>query len=336
MNQQKQTIINTEQCNRIGKLVAGVKFRPKFGNREFITFSTDNETKARAYIFCVAICHQTHTLQNKKLNLKGWEYLETVFLNLAKVKSKLLEPEYLTSCPKDQLISEIKAAFSEDGNPENCTLDRLDERVDLLIDMASFLVDKHCGSVIKLLENSEGLLINNGLGLYEQLGKTVTYSDSFRKKSTVFIELLENAGLIEIQDRENFLPAMDYHTQRVLLRIGCVEIIDDELKKSLQNKKTLSSDAEVRKTCIEAMQIIAKTSGYSVVKMDYLFWSLGRGCCMDKTLCFNKMCNKQPCTLTKVLDLPNHDQCIFSEICKGINDEEYRSYWQPIVDTHYY
>ena len=61
--------VNAEQCKAVGKLLQPLTIKPSAYNREFISFEADGETKLRAYLFCVAICHQTHALINKRLNL---------------------------------------------------------------------------------------------------------------------------------------------------------------------------------------------------------------------------------------------------------------------------
>ena len=71
-------------------------------------------------------------------------------------------------------------------------------------------------------------------------------------------------------------------------------------------------------------------------EMDEILWSLGRSCCKEKTLCADKACNKNPCTFFSFIDIPDHNNCIFEGVCLGSNDESYRKYWQPIVDTHYH
>jgi len=328
--------LDLEQCERVADIIKKCKFKPSFCNRDFITLPIDKETKLRAYLYSVAICHQTHTLINQKLNLKGWDYIEYVFTNLAKDNSKLLKPDYLASLTVDELSNQLKSLFSDDGNPDNCTLDRLEERSKFLIETARVIKDEYKGEVNNLLNLSELKLLNKGKGLYEILEKIEPYSDPLRKKSTVFIKFIEEAGLAVIKDPENFIPIMDYHMQRVLLRLGCVEVLDINLQEKLRNKEKISSDVEVRNASVEAIKAISKIPGLNVANLNDFFWALGRSCCTEKTLCHDKKCCKKPCTFTLLVDLLSHNECIFQKICKGSSDEKYRKYWQPIVDTHYY
>ncbi len=328
--------VNKQQCERIGKIIKNLKFRSSFYQEEFLTLNTDSETKMRAYIYSVAICHQTHTLVNKKKNLIGWDYLKYVFTNLMRDNSELLEPNYLASLSVNELSKKLKSLFADDGNPENCTLDRLDERSKFIIDISRVLKEKYECKLTKLIESSDDFLVNNGKGIYELLEDFESYTDPMRKKSTVFVKLLIESGLLEIRDPENIIPIMDYHMQRVLMRMGCVEILDENLKKKLINKETLKSDEEIRSASIKSMRLISKISGHPILKMNDFFYTLGRSCCKEKILCVDGECNKNPCTFNLAVDLDSHKKCVFEGVCKGSLDEEYCNLWQPIVETHYY
>lgn len=332
----KKVKVNTKQCEKVGEVLKKLQFRPSFYKREFLAFKGTEEAKIRIYLYTSAICHQTHALINKKKNLKGWDYIEYVFLNLARKKSKLLEPRYLAKLSVKELSEKLKFLFSNNGNPDDCTLDRLNERARFLIEIGKILQEKYSSKAINLIRASNGLLVNNGKGLYELLDQLESYSDPFKKKSTLFIKFLIDAGLLRIKDPQNFVPIMDYHMQRVLLRMGCVEILDKKLKEKLLKKEKIKSDEEIRNACIETIIIMSKISGYNVIRMNDFFWSLGRSCCREKTLCFDKECSRNPCTFNLIVKLDSHDRCVFEKVCKGSINEEYRNYWQPIVKTHYY
>ena len=124
--------------------------------------------------------------------------------------------------------------------------------------------------------------------------------------------------------------------QRVLLRMGCVTINDQELKQNLINQKKLPNDTEVRKACIEAVKIVSDISGHEIIKINDFFWSLGRSCCKETTLCIDKKCIKKPCTFYEMVDLTSHESCIFEEDCLGSKAENFRALWEPMVETHYY
>jgi hypothetical protein len=129
---------------------------------------------------------------------------------------------------------------------------------------------------------------------------------------------------------------MDYHMQRALLRIGCVEVLDRDLREKLINKTPLDSDEDIRKASVGAMRLMSRLSGHSILEMNDFFWTLGRSCCKEKTLCKDGICNKDPCTFKLAVEIDSHDNCVFDGVCKGSRDESYRKLWQPMFDTHYY
>ncbi|MGD2200642.1 MAG: hypothetical protein PVJ38_03285 [Candidatus Bathyarchaeota archaeon] len=328
--------MDVDKCVDIGRIVKALKFRPSFYNREFITFDTSDEIKMRVYLYSIAICHQTHSLVNKKKNLLGWDFIEFAYLNMVKEDSQLLDPSNLADLSVDEVSLKIRPFFSDDGTPENCTLDRLGERSAFLIDIGKKISDRYEGRVKNLVNSSGGYLLRDGEGLYEILEQFEAYKDPLRKKSGLFIKIMMDAGLIKARDPENFIPVVDYHIQRAFLRMGCVEIVDQDLEDKLKTREPLGSDEGIRLRCIEAMNKISAVSGYQAAQLNDFFYPLGRSCCMEKMLCVDGECNKDPCTFNKVVELPVHERCVFEGTCKGGGDAGYRRYWQPVVETHYY
>jgi len=334
--EKKSVVVDEPQCRNIGQTVAKLKLRNDFYEREFLTSNLENEIKFRMHFFAVAICHQTHTLHHPGLNLWGWDYLEHALLEIAHTSKKLIDPAFLCNISVDDLIGHLQPFFSADKKNENCTLDRLDERANLMIETSEFILRNYSGMLSEMMTSTDEMLINKGNGLYEVLVKTEAFSDPMQKKTTFLIKLLEEAGLLKIKDPENFIPIMDYHMQRVLMRLGCVTILDEQLHQHLVARKTIKSDAKIRLACIDAFRIISNISGYPVTKMNDFFWSLGRSCCGEATLCMDNSCSKTPCTLTQIIDLIDHRHCIFENKCRGFSDKNYRNLWQPLINTHFY
>ncbi len=144
------------------------------------------------------------------------------------------------------------------------------------------------------------------------------------------------AGLLNIHDSENFIPIMDYHMQRVLLRMGCVEITDKILRDKISSREPMQTDEPIRSACIGAFRLIAAGSGHPVIKLNDFFWSLGRSCCNENLLCQTGRCEKNPCTFEQIVELGDHHYCMFEGICTGSKNKSYRNLWQPVVQTHYY
>lgn len=328
--------VNTDQCKKVGKTLKQLNIRPEFYKRDFLNIDADRETQIRIYFLSVAICHQTHHLFHKELNLWGWEYMEYAFLQMLKEKHPLLNPGYLGICLESDIKNYLQEVFSFDGKKENCSLDSLDERVGMLLEICKYVRENYKGNISAMIDSTKGKLVNFGTGLYEILSRFNAFSDSQKKKITFFLKLVKDAGLIRIKDPENIIPIMDYHMQRVLLRMGCVLVTDIELQQSLINRQVLPGDSEIREACIESIKIISKTSGHDILKMNDFFWPLGRSCCNETTLCADNKCLKQPCTFFSMIDIPSHENCIFENDCLGNKDENFRKLWEPTVETHYY
>lgn len=326
--------VNKEQAKKIGKIVKTLEFRPSFYERDFIQI--DSPLKMAMHFYAVGICHQTYVLSNPKLNLYGWDFMEYGFLDILKNAPSLLVSKEIVKLSRQQFIEKIKPFFAEDHNPEKCTLDTLDERADLWMDMAIGLNKHFDGKIEKLFTQSDWQETKNAESLYNPLRLFEAYSDPLQKKSGVFLKLIADAGLVNLGKLKNMIPIMDYHMQRVLLRTGCVEVNDPKLKSDLQNRLPIANDEPLRKACIDAMKIITEYSGHHIFEMNDVFYTLGRSCCNENTLCRHYVCEKTPCTLTRAVVLEKHASCIFEYVCYGANNDDYHRFWQPIVQTHFY
>ncbi len=242
----------------------------------------------------------------------------------------------MSICSNVDVEEVLKMAFSPDKNPDHCTLDRIEERTLMLLEICRSVKTQYNSRISNLIDASEGRLINQGRGLYETLPRLMAFSDPQKKKITFFLKLASDAGVINIKDPENLVPIMDYHMQRVLLRTGCIEVTDSGLREALVHKTRQGSDEPIRSLCIKALRSLAEYSGKDLLAMNDILWPLGRSCCHETTLCKDKYCAKEPCTLTQTVDIESHTTCIFDEVCKGSRDDTYRSLFEPIVETHYY
>ena len=329
--------VNIEKSQEVGLAINNYKVREEFLSRPFLTIETDQELKLRAIFYAVAICHQTYNLAMPERNLFGWDVIEFVFHRTMEEKTTLLQPGFVAHKSSTEIATLLHKEFSSTTDPASCTLDRLEERANLLIDFDRKMEHCHSGSLMVLLQKSASLLFSNGNGLYELLEEFEAFTDPMRKKSSFLIKLLEDAKLFSMADQENYIPIMDYHMQRVLLRSGCVEVLDKEYAHRLKAHLPVLSDVELREACIESMRIIANESGHSIAAMNDFFWPLGRSCCNETPMCQTGKCEKSPCSLTQLITLDHpHPACILKDVCTGRNSESHRRFWQPVVETHYY
>lgn len=328
--------LNTEKCNQAGLMLRKLEIRESFFARAFIQNELNDELKLSMIFNAVAICHQTRLLANPVLNLYGWEYIEYGFLQLARSDSWLLQPDVVVNATQKEIAEVLGQLFSPDGHAANSTLDRLTERSLLLKGLAAFLQDNYHSSYTEFIA-STGNKLGEDEGFYQKLSQTEAFGDPQKKKISFLVKLLYDAQLFIFNDPENFFPVMDYHMQRVLLRLGCVEVVDEELRMALTNQMPQSTDEPVRSACIEALKLIASISVHPIWAMNDFLWPLGRSCCHHNPLCVSGSCEKEPCTLDSMVILPRgHKTCIFQDFCAGSQDAKYRHLYEPIVNTHYY
>ena len=118
----QRAVLGIDQCNNIGKIVRDLKLRPSFYKREFMTFDSDDEIKMRVYLYSIAICHQTHSLINRRRNLLGWDFMELAFLKMVKEDSELLAPSNLAKMSVNEMSEKIKPFFQTMDLQKNALL----------------------------------------------------------------------------------------------------------------------------------------------------------------------------------------------------------------------
>lgn len=327
---------NAEHCRSVGELIKNIRIRKSFFERPFLKNDFPTEVRLSMLFNAVAICHQTHHLYHPGLDLYGWDYLEHVFCNLALNDSPLLKPEIVSALETTEIQDLLLRQFSVTGLPADSTLDNINERAELYRGINILMAIKYGNSFGKFLNACGNSLINKSMGFYELLAESPAFSDKMRKKSSFLLKLLFDSGLFEAVDEENFVPIVDYHMQRVLLRMGCIDVRDTALDYRLRNNLSVDTDEPVRQACIEAFGIISEVSGKKPWFMNDVFWPLGRSCCNEITLCTDRKCSKKPCTFELMAELQNHDNCIFIELCKGYQRGNPKAYKEPNVTTHYY
>lgn len=327
----EKILIDYNQCDKVASLLKWLKFRKSFFEREFLILDIEDEVKYRIYIYSAAICHQTYKIIKSFNPFKWRDQLEYVYWNFAKEWSELIDPYFINEISEQNLVDRLQAVFPEADEKEE-----LIERANFIKEISRLVIEKYEGSIKNLILSTEWKLINNWHWFYEILWRLEAFRDPMRKKATFFLKLLKDSGLFEINDEENLIPIMDYHMQRVLMRMWCIEIIDKNLKYNLQSRIKIDSDELIRNTSIEVIKYIAKWSGYKIIQMNDFFYCLWTSCCRDSMLCVDKKCTKSPCTFDFAVELESHEKCCFENVCKWFVNENYRKYRQPVVDTNYY
>jgi hypothetical protein len=139
--------------------------------------------------------------------------------------------------------------------------------------------------------------------------------DPLRKKSSLLAMTLRERPerYFEFGVNESLPPVIDYHLMRSCLRMGLINVVDEELRQSLEDRKLVSEKDEwaVRYAAYRAVEQLPKLSGRSQGTVtSYLFFSRKR--CPEMTE-------------------PDCSSCSADPVCA-----HRKELFQPVIRTDYY
>lgn len=291
----------------------------------------DRTALANFWFYLVAICQHTVGLQGTIAGrrLRGWDYLEAA----ARRKFELFTAERLLSLT----ARELQAVFSDCGDPELSTLDRVEERLGQLHECARLLLSQYAGDVNEIYRRSKGRLIGPG-GIIEALSHFGPYSDPIRKKSFLFLEMVSASGLWDLKDPQALHVPVDYHVMRIALRSGLVRVSDPHLDRVLRSRAPVNEELDqfIRARIEAACDLLVKESGHSVFEVDMLLWHIGRSCCYYPSgPCCSGCTEPANCSLAGALGACP-DRCPLDGACAASRDPSYREYRETNIYTAYY
>jgi hypothetical protein len=108
-------------------------------------------------------------------------------------------------------------------------------------------------------------------------------------------------------------PVVDYHVMRSCLRVGLVDVVDDELAAKLRGRELLSRSEEwaVRTVAYAAIQEVVHQSGKSMGAVDWFFFQARKRC--------------------PEMSEPQCDECAVDPACA-----HRKELFQPVRRTSYY
>ena len=234
----------------------------------------------------------------------------------------------------------LAAILSDDFDPAHSTVDRVEERLGQLHDVAAVLLEQYEGQAMNIYCQAGGRIQGEG-GIFQRLAAIPAYTDPLDKKAQLLVGQLDAAGVWPLEDPENLKVCMDYHAMRVALRTGIVEVTDPGLFIALKQKARVSDDINhaVRRAVSDACDRVIAHSGVSVFEFDKWIWHLGRSCCFydHEPICGPRTCHKMDiCTYIKAVDYACPGKCSLDGACKGSRDDYYRAFWETNVYTEFY
>ena len=240
---------------------------------------------------------------------KGSDYLWDAITRQLERDPEFCSPERQANLSREELLEVFRADDGQDPMP---ALDlHLEQARQYGRDMLALgltpqaLVDQALAATQPL---QTFLLMLDKVGGYKE--------DPLRKKSALLALGLNNRpeGFFPLRDDERIAPIMDYHIQRLFLRTGLVEVLDEELRANLANRQVVSSAGEwaVRYPAYLAYDLLLSLSGKSSGALNGLTFSTARQRCPEMTE-------------------PQCQSCILDPVCA-----HHKAYFQPVLRTTFY
>ena len=298
---------------------------------------TEEPTKRiLAYLFVSSICHQLQSLKGRGMNgqeLRGFNYLCERVSALAKQNPKELDAENLANITAKRL----QALLLGEGVGEHTTIHDAEGRARILRDIYSRVSPE----LLEEMLEWDRFPIRE---IYAKIASNLGYAfsrDPFYKKASIFIQMMVLGGVWHIENLDDFIPTVDYHKQRLLLRNCCVVPIAQKVQKTLREAEPASPEIEyrLRGACVDAIRIIANNSTKSVMEASIMLWAIGRNCCTKhQPACAleDVVCSRDFC------DLPNYiangclEECLLVSVCPASEAEALRAYKEPNILTELY
>jgi hypothetical protein len=235
------------------------------------------------YLLLVAICHQTSPRGRPPLEgsvggiyYRGWDYLSAKLATAARADPSLLTPTVWAKVT----ANDIERLFRDPGTGDR--LSDLGGRASLVRDLGERMVANHW-NWFEDIHAASHRRISGRTGLLRLLKKFTAYRDPIDKKSYFLLALMQYVGHWTYEDEQELGPPVDYHEIRGHLRIGTVNILDNDLRLKLlhQVPVTEAEDLAIRGAVRDSITEIARTLGGDVtpISLHYLFWNVLRSCC---------------------------------------------------------
>ena len=330
--------INHRQVAAIARRLAALNW----SSRGFATFEAAMPSRRPAqvadfFFFNSALLFDFYGLEAE---LDG-EYIKgsDLFFVLARRKAQQ-DPDFFTAARLAELtVDEYQALYALDGDPAHTLINRAQERVAILRDLAQGLLRHYQGSTLNLLTACDGRLRSpQGTGLLDRLAKFEGYNDPHFKKAFVFLKVMAGLDLWHAQDRENLFIPVDYHLIRMALRTGLVTVTDPALADQLRTRSpaTEADDWEIREVVKHGYKALEEQSHIDVFVLDEIFWTIGRSCCHYARPPRCTTCDFTDCSVMKSFDYQCPGRCPLTTTCLGAGDEAYRTFFEPRLVTTYY
>ncbi len=280
--------------------------------------NADRELVARYFLVMVAMDHRLSRPNRPYEAVVSGEKFHGADL-LYRLGALMLEedpdwfsPERLARVTASDVKQWLSADTASPPDPE--------VRAELLRDLGRVLLSLYDGSVLRLLEESGGML-RRGVaeGLLDRLRIFKAYMDPVEKKSHLLAKFLERRGVIRIGDPQHKRVPVDNHVTRLALRVGIVCVKRSMLDKILRQEEfSYEEDVLLRITVREAWHLVCEEAGLDDYLLDDFLWVFGRSYCTR---------GKPRCTSSEEKECPLKEVCATASTGLVIDEHNYYETW---------
>jgi sugar/nucleoside kinase (ribokinase family) len=209
------------------------------------------------------------------IELKGSDYLWEAFRRGLEHNADFCSPERQADLSREGLLAVFRADDGDDPMPA----------LDLHLEMAH----RYGRDMLALQLTPQAVLqealasaqpLQTFLALLDQIGGYK--EDPLRKKSSLLAMILNQRPetLLPLRNDEKVAPVIDYHALRSCLRIGLIDVLDEELRGKLSGRQVVSPAEEwaVRYAAYRATEQVVALSGKSTGAVDWFFFGARRRC----------------------------------------------------------
>ena len=219
------------------------------------------------------------------VELKGSDYLWQGYMRPLEADPEFFTPERQANHTHEEMLKLFRA---DDGSDPMPALElHLEQALKYGQDMLALKLTPQ--EVIRQAQSSAKPLKT----FFELLDHIGGYKeDPLRKKSGLLALILNQRPdvYLTIGEDERVTPVIDYHSMRSCLRVGLVDVVDEELRKKLVGRQVLlpSEEWDVRHPAYDAIEQVAASSGKSMGAVDWFFFNSRKRCPeMTEPICEN-------------------------------------------------
>ena len=246
------------------------------------------------------------------VKLRGWDYLLQKAIFASNQNYGMFSVDWFLNVTPDSL----RALYHD--QEEGATLNQAEARAMLLNDLGAFLKRKKWESIHEAYLESGGYLVrSDGKGIIQVIAGAKAYQDPVQKKAYYFLAIMKNEELWRYKDILNLGPPVNYHEQRLHLRLGTIKIIDAEFERKIRNRENITDqeDIEIRFAVRRVIEFISQLLEATPSSEHYQLWNHARNCCSrDNPHCAG--CGSG-CKLPERYRVSGVVQCLFAPVCKS-------------------